>query len=131
MLSRPGEGIKAPVAEIRELYLSGLSTRQIAEVLRWSKSYIHRFCADITRSRRDAAVLRQPSKSTHRRSCRASARAKMERHLGRKLLRSEHVHHKDRDYTNNVLDNLEVKDASEHIREHLALRWEVKRARKA
>ena len=43
----------------------------------------------------------------------------MEKHLGRKLDRTEHVHHIDGDKTNNVLENLEVLLGSEHRRRHM------------
>ena len=42
----------------------------------------------------------------------------MEQHLGRRLLRTEHVHHKDGNTLNNHLDNLEVKDCHAHARMH-------------
>lgn len=42
----------------------------------------------------------------------------MERKLGRKLLSTEHVHHKDGDTHNNRLSNLEIVTASEHAKEH-------------
>lgn len=42
----------------------------------------------------------------------------MERHLGRKLLSSEIVHHKDGDKSNNDLENLDVMSRSEHSRVH-------------
>ena len=45
-------------------------------------------------------------------------RVVMEEHLGRKLLTSEHVHHKDHDRSNNILSNLEVMTASEHAKHH-------------
>jgi hypothetical protein len=43
----------------------------------------------------------------------------MEQHLGRKLLSTEHVHHKDHDGLNNALDNLELVSARDHQRIHL------------
>ena len=46
------------------------------------------------------------------------ARAIMERHLGRKLLTSEHVHHINRDFTDNRIENLAVLSNSEHARLH-------------
>ncbi len=42
----------------------------------------------------------------------------MEIHLGRALLTSEHVHHKDGNKTNNELSNLEVVMASDHNHIH-------------
>jgi hypothetical protein len=48
--------------------------------------------------------------------------------LGRRLLRSEHVHHENEDTLDNSLENLILLDAADHTREHLALngRWSVK-----
>lgn len=46
------------------------------------------------------------------------ARYLMEKHLGRELLPSEDVHHKDGDKTNDVLDNLEIINSIEHKRQH-------------
>jgi hypothetical protein len=43
----------------------------------------------------------------------------MERHLGRKLLTSEIVRHKDGDGLNNFIENLEIMHQSDHQREHL------------
>jgi hypothetical protein len=42
----------------------------------------------------------------------------MEYHLGRRLRRNEHVHHKDENGLNNALENLEITDANNHIKEH-------------
>ncbi len=42
----------------------------------------------------------------------------MEQMLGRRLMSTEHVHHKDGDKRNNELSNLEVLTLSEHSREH-------------
>lgn len=43
----------------------------------------------------------------------------MEQHIGRSLLRSEHVHHIDGNRSNNALENLELIPASEHYKVHL------------
>lgn len=45
-------------------------------------------------------------------------RVVMERILGRPLLKSEIVHHKDRNKKNNSPENLEIMSQSEHIRHH-------------
>ena len=104
--------------EIRQLYAQGHSTRKVSSMTGVSKSYVHRLCKDITRTRTEAIRLACLPTSTHWRSSRAVARRKMERFLGRKLDRREHVHHIDGDYTNNDLSNLEVLSASVHAKLH-------------
>lgn len=42
----------------------------------------------------------------------------MERHLGRKLLSSEHVHHRNGNGRDNRIENLEVLDGRKHISDH-------------
>lgn len=49
----------------------------------------------------------------------------VERALGRPLERSEIVHHKDKDTTNNDLSNLEVITYNEHGRIHATGRWRI------
>jgi transposase len=109
---------------IRALYRSGLSTRQIEKRTGVAKSYVHKLCAGITRDHSRAAILRQPFKpSKSKRNCRRQARLIMERKLGRKLKRTEEVHHKDLDWTNNHPSNLKVKNITLHRRYHAKLRW--------
>jgi hypothetical protein len=45
-------------------------------------------------------------------------RVVMEKHIGRKLLRIEIVHHKDGNKRNNNIENLEVMNQAEHARQH-------------
>src|ERR671923_1279770 len=52
----------------------------------------------------------------------------MEQHLGRKLLRSEHVHHLNGDKLDNRLENLVVMSHAEHNREHHPLKCDLERA---
>ncbi len=42
----------------------------------------------------------------------------MEQHLGYELPRSVHVHHLNEDFTDDRIENLELKSSSEHSREH-------------
>jgi hypothetical protein len=54
-------------------------------------------------------------------------RAIVERKIGRRLDRNEHVHHKNGDTLDNRIENLELLTHSEHSRRHSALyRWAKK-----
>lgn len=108
----------APRDLIRKLYLEGNSSRQVAAIVGYSARYVHEICFDITRDRVSAAILRQPQRSKHWRTCRANARKTMERFLGRKLTRHEEVHHRDEDYTNGDISNLEVLESTPHRHLH-------------
>jgi transposase len=108
--------------QARALYLTGLSTRQVAEQLNVGKSRVATWCSDIARDSSIAGQLRQPSQSKHWRSSRQAARKKMERHFGRKLNTEEHVHHINGDYTDNRLENLAVMDGRDHDSEHMKAR---------
>ena len=52
------------------------------------------------------------------------ARYLMEQHLGRKLNKDEEVHHKDHDKTNDVIENLEVANSTEHRKHHNPLKYQ-------
>lgn len=47
----------------------------------------------------------------------------MERHLGRKLMKDEQVHHKNHDRLDNRIDNLEVINAKQHASYHSNVMW--------
>lgn len=98
--------------EIVELYLSGLSTRQISEKLGIGKTTIAKYCKGL-RSQTEAAVLRQPAKSTHWRTTRQVARNLWKRIIG-PIPKGCHIHHKDGNHTNNTLTNLECIDGRLH-----------------
>lgn len=56
----------------------------------------------------------------------------MEKHIGRKLLPNEVIHHKDGNGLNNALENLELMEQPEHQNEHLmdGTSWDVEEAAK-
>lgn len=108
-------------AQIVSLYVDGLSTRRVAALLGFSPSCVANWCQPFARDRLDAVRLhcaKHVAQTSHWRTCRQRARKLMQKHVGRKLLRTEHVHHKDEDYTNNTLDNLEVLNEVEHAHVH-------------
>lgn len=47
----------------------------------------------------------------------------MERHLGRKLMKEEQVHHKNHDRLDNRISNLEVVSAKQHASYHANVMW--------
>lgn len=103
---------------LRDLYASGLSTRQVAAQMGCRETIVCKVCKDIIRDKSSAARLRRPPTSKHWRSARQQARRKMERHLGRRLCREEHVHHRNGNYTDQRLENLVVVSAADHARIH-------------
>lgn len=103
---------------IKQLYTSGLSTRQIAERLGAGKTTVAKICSGMRDRIEAVKLVCKPAPPTHWRTARNQARKIMEQHLGRKLDRTEHVHHKDHNWLNNSLDNLEVMDIVEHAKLH-------------
>jgi len=108
--------------EIRLLYQAGSSVKQIARQLGIGRGVIQWFCKDIMRPGWIAIRMRRPRTSRQPSACRVAARTLMKRLLGRDLPRRLHVHHVDGDYTNNDPSNLQVIDAADHNRLHLAQR---------
>lgn len=105
------------LAEVRELYMSGLSTRQVAARTDWSKSRVAVHVADIARDQSTAAILRQPPKSKHWRSSRQAARKVWIRARG-PIPRDYHVHHINGDHTDNRIENLEILSPTVHAHRH-------------
>lgn len=108
--------------QARDLYQRGLSTRQVAQLVNAAPSTVIGWLRDILRTKEQAWAV-SVHKSESPRKCRERARAKMERHLGRTLKTTEHVHHKDSDYTNNDLNNLIVLTEREHAELHRVRRY--------
>jgi hypothetical protein len=108
-----------PKPTVRQLYKDGLSTRQIAAKVGISRSYAHKICRDITRTKSEAAILRQPALSKHWRSTRRQARVIWQRVNGQ-IPKGFHIHHIDGDHTNNAIENLQCISAVEHMKYHHA-----------
>lgn len=53
----------------------------------------------------------------------------MENHIGRKLLRTEHVHHINEIKSDNRLENLSIIDESAHHREHVSPAFDIEQAK--
>lgn len=113
--------IRVPYSVVLPLFFAGLSTRQIAERIDLSSSRTHKMLSliGLGRTKSDAATLRQPPTSKHWRSCRQQAR-KVWARINGSIPQGHHIHHRDGDYTNNALNNLECISAGDHIRRH----WE-------
>lgn len=112
---------KFPLGIAKSIYLLGNSLRQTALVIGWSPGYVNTKLkrTGVVRSEEESRKFRWLDVDlTNKRYARAVARKKMERHLGYKLPREDHVHHRDEDYTNSDLNNLEVMNASAHARLH-------------
>jgi len=99
------------------LYQNGFSTRQVAQLLGLSKSWVYRLVRGVCRDKSQAAILRQPPKSKHWRSCRNQARKVWERRYG-PIPKGFAIHHLDGDYTNNVISNLACLSSTDHARLH-------------
>lgn len=101
------------------MYINGLSTRQIANKVGISKSYVYKICRSISRTKSEAAILRHPPTSKHWRATRAAARKLWLRKVGPIPL-GHHIHHKDNDHTNNTIENLECLSIAKHMKIHHA-----------
>jgi len=117
--------------QIRELYKSGLSTRQVAQKVGIGFATVYRYCKDIIRTKSESLQGEKhplyKGGSIDKMGYKViwvngklirEHRYLMQLHLGRKLNRSEFVHHKDKNRLNNDLDNLEIMDNGEHTRYH-------------
>ncbi len=96
---------------IREMYRYGLSTREIGRQIGLDCGQVYKICSDIARPHVNPD-------SKHWRTNRQRARRIMEKYLGRKLARNEHVHHINENFTDNRIENLEVKSATDHAKHH-------------
>ena len=106
-------------ALVIDLYThQGLSTRQIASLLGCSKSRVFEICSDVARTQSEAAIIRQPATSKHWRSSRNAARKVWKRANGT-IPQGFHIHHKNGDFTDNRLENLECLDAVSHAYLHM------------
>lgn len=109
---------------IKELYRCGYSTHDLAALYGAKHHTIRLVCKMFIRSKEEGHVLTSLRRGRMTsRACRYRARCLVEKLLKRKLKRTEVVHHKDQDWTNNNMANLEVLDLGEHSRLHNLERW--------
>jgi hypothetical protein len=119
--------------DVIELYMSGLSTREVAKAFGIGKSTVFQIlkAAGLTRDHNQSAIMAgektRIKNPNHKRTCRSRARQVMQAVLGRSLESWEHVHHKDHDFTNNDPSNLEIVSASDHAKLHHPKIWNIPR----
>lgn len=106
------------VDAIRELYQSGLSIRQVATQTGWSSSHVSRQIRDIVRTPDEGRILRWADVKVTPGTYRHRARLLVIRSTKMPLAYENHVHHKNRDYTDNGINNLQVLNRSDHTRLH-------------
>jgi endogenous inhibitor of DNA gyrase (YacG/DUF329 family) len=84
----------------------------------------------LLRTSDDYLAIDYKDKKGKRRSS-SEHRRVMEKHLGRRLKKSEIVHHKDENRRNNAVSNLQVMTRAEHMRIHAkGASWNLKQARR-
>jgi|TARA_R100001530_G_scaffold903_2_gene1576 hypothetical protein len=115
----------------REMYLSGMSTRQVAKELNKGFATIYRWCKDIIRTKSES--LKGDKHPLYKgghidengynriwvdgKLC-FEHRVLVEKDLNCKLARDEYVHHINGNPSDNRLENLKVMSASEHTAYH-------------
>ena len=107
--------------QVVELYNTGKSTRKVAEILSLSKTRVAKIVkkSGASRSKLEAGKFIHWHKphSIHPRTNRQRARKVWTNAYG-KIPKGYDIHHKDHDYTNNAISNLEMKLHTLHVSEH-------------
>jgi hypothetical protein len=114
MLAKPSRRM------VLQLYEDGLTTRQVAEILGMSYSWVWKLCkrAGVSRSKAEAIHLRrEKTKYINARSARHAARHIWEARFG-KIATGKVLHHKDGNCLNNSIENLELLSTKEHWERH-------------
>lgn len=113
------------------LYVAGFSTTEIAELVGdCTYGAICWIVRPVARDRGEAISASKPPKSFKSGASRTRARGIMRRHLKRSFAHNEHVHHKNGDWTDNRLENLELLPASVHLRLHKLGKKVVRKAKR-
>jgi hypothetical protein len=110
-----------------EMYLANLSVPQIVKLLGVPRTPVDRYLRNlgIMRSMKEAGRLYRKDNTAHWRTTRNRAVNVWKESYGN-IPVGYHIHHKDGDYTNNTIDNLECLSASQHQLLHLQSKLKCK-----
>ncbi len=130
LLPREGVDVEAPenmtplATQIRELYQQGNTLRGVAHLLGCSHAHVRKTLVRLNEPRRPRQMARATTRRIGKNGYvyisygRLEHRVVMEQYVGRQLLRTEHVHHRNGHRTDNRIENLELLNGREHIRRH-------------
>jgi hypothetical protein len=109
-----------------KLYSERMDTVKIAEIIgvhpitvtRWCKNIIRRQIGENHHSYKDGCIINGYKYISINGEKTSEHRHVMEKHLGRKLGKHEHIHHINKNTLDNRIENLKIVSMSEHKKEH-------------
>ena len=115
----------------RKLYREGKNCREVGEIVGAHSVTVGRWCKDIIRkqigensfSYKGGSVVNGYRKIVIDGKTTYEHRYVMEKHLGRKLTKYEHIHHINHNGLDNRLENLKIVSMSEHKKEHKGYKY--------